>query len=248
MCVPLLLWHSAPVLRRMGRPAPSWPAPAAPIHCHRLAVGREEAVQALAADPSHAGGVAAVEAKGNFIFDTATHRDFLGGCAIRHTRARAAWRGWHAGLPRAMHAPLQPAARHAQPTSLLSAPPNPNLPNLTRLAGACLGTGVDRSRVGDIIIVGEQGAQILCTPNLAEHLEGALTQAGAGLQRLGLGLGPLLAQPVVGSSRRVRLVWSVGRGASPLQPTCVPALGLRCNRRSAACRCRRGPSACLSCR
>jgi hypothetical protein len=49
----------------------------------RLVVGREEAVGALAGGPAELGaelgGVAAVEVKGNFMFDPATHRDFLGG-------------------------------------------------------------------------------------------------------------------------------------------------------------------------
>lgn len=45
-------------------------------------------------------------------------------------------------------------------------------------SGACLGTGIERDKVGDILITGESGAQILCTPNLVEHLEQALTQVG----------------------------------------------------------------------
>ncbi|EFN54575.1 hypothetical protein CHLNCDRAFT_35967 [Chlorella variabilis] len=85
----------------------------------RLAVGREEAVEGLAGDPSQLGGVAAVEVTGNFMFDPASHRDFL---------------------------------------------------------GACLGTGIERGKVGDIVVRGEQGAQILVAPNLVEHLEAALTQ------------------------------------------------------------------------
>lgn len=50
-------------------------------HCVvcRVAVGREEALAGLAADPSQLDGVAAVQCKGNFLFDPATHRDFLGG-------------------------------------------------------------------------------------------------------------------------------------------------------------------------
>lgn len=32
--------------------------------------------------------------------------------------------------------------------------------------------------MGDILITGEQGAQILVAPNLVEHLEAALTQVG----------------------------------------------------------------------
>ncbi len=44
----------------------------------RVAVGREEALAGLASDPSQLEGVAAVQCKGNFLFDPATHRDFLG--------------------------------------------------------------------------------------------------------------------------------------------------------------------------
>lgn len=83
----------------------------------RVAVGREEALEGLPA--SELGGVAAMQCKGNFIFDPATHRDFL---------------------------------------------------------GACLDTGVERGKVGDIIVQGEQGAQILVAPTLVEHLEATLTQ------------------------------------------------------------------------
>lgn len=53
-------------------------------------------------------------------------------------------------------------------------------PLLAVQAGACLGTGIERGKVGDILVTGEQGAQILCAPNLVEHLEGALTQVGWG--------------------------------------------------------------------
>lgn len=59
------------------------------------------------------GGVAALSVTGNFMFDKATHRDFL---------------------------------------------------------GSLLGTGIERSRVGDIILNGEKGAQILTTPNLVDHI------------------------------------------------------------------------------
>ena len=41
--------------------------------------------------------------------------------------------------------------------------------------GACLGTGVDRSRVGDILLNGEQGAHVLVVPELAEYLSGHMT-------------------------------------------------------------------------
>ena len=42
--------------------------------------------------------------------------------------------------------------------------------------GACLGTGIERDRVGDILVQGETGAQILVTPELVEHLVQTLTQ------------------------------------------------------------------------
>ena len=41
------------------------------------------------------------------------------------------------------------------------------------------GTGIERDRVGDVIIQGDQGAQIICAPNVVVHLEATLTQAGA---------------------------------------------------------------------
>lgn len=69
--------------------------------------------------PPPPGGVAALSITGNFMFDKASHRDFL---------------------------------------------------------GALLGTGIERSRVGDIILNGEQGAQILITPNLVDHILVNLTK------------------------------------------------------------------------
>ena len=63
--------------------------------------------------------VVALEIAGNFLFDTATHRDFL---------------------------------------------------------GAMLGTGIVRDKTGDIIILGERGAQAIVVPELVEFLEMNLTQ------------------------------------------------------------------------
>ena len=63
-------------------------------------------------------GVSALLVKGNFLFDSANHRDFL---------------------------------------------------------GACLGTGIERSKVGDILMQGEQGANILVVPDLVPYLEMNLT-------------------------------------------------------------------------
>ena len=42
--------------------------------------------------------------------------------------------------------------------------------------GACLGTGIERHVIGDILVQGEQGAQIICLPSIVEHLESALVQ------------------------------------------------------------------------
>ena len=42
--------------------------------------------------------------------------------------------------------------------------------------GAALGTGLERQVLGDILVQGEQGAQLLCLPHLVPHLETALTQ------------------------------------------------------------------------
>lgn len=63
--------------------------------------------------------VAALEIAGNFLFDTATHRDFL---------------------------------------------------------GAMLGTGIVRDKTGDVIVLGERGAQAVVVPELVEFLEMNLNQ------------------------------------------------------------------------
>jgi Putative RNA-binding domain in YlmH len=45
--------------------------------------------------------------------------------------------------------------------------------------GACLHTGIERSKVGDIIILSElRGAQILLVPELVPFLEVALVKVG----------------------------------------------------------------------
>ena len=63
--------------------------------------------------------LALLDVAGNFLFDTATHRDFL---------------------------------------------------------GALLGTGVVREKVGDVLVLGERGAQAIVVPELVEFLEMNLTQ------------------------------------------------------------------------
>jgi len=80
----------------------------------RLAIARSE----LPLDPSQV-DLAALDIAGNFLFDSANHRDFL---------------------------------------------------------GAILGTGVVREKVGDIIVLGERGAQVIVVPELAEFLCANLVQ------------------------------------------------------------------------
>ncbi len=80
----------------------------------RLAIARSE----LPLDPAQV-TVTALEIVGNFLFDAATHRDFL---------------------------------------------------------GALLGTGIVREKAGDILVLGERGAQAIVVPELAEFLTLSLTQ------------------------------------------------------------------------
>lgn len=72
----------------------------------------------LAIDPSQV-PLAALDIAGNFLFDPANHRDFL---------------------------------------------------------GAILGSGIVREKVGDIIVLGERGAQAIVVPEMVEFLEANLTQ------------------------------------------------------------------------
>jgi photosystem II S4 domain protein len=80
----------------------------------RLAIARAD----LPLDQSQV-AIAALDISGNFLFDPASHRDFL---------------------------------------------------------GALLGTGIVRDKVGDIIVLGERGAQAIVVPELVEFLEMQLTQ------------------------------------------------------------------------
>jgi photosystem II S4 domain protein len=80
----------------------------------RLAIARTE----IALDTPQV-ELVALEIAGNFLFDPATHRDFL---------------------------------------------------------GAMLGTGIVREKVGDIIVLGERGAQAIAAPDLVEFLEMNLNQ------------------------------------------------------------------------
>src|SRR4028118_1076108 len=75
----------------------------------RIAIARSE----LPLDQSQV-EVAALDIAGNFLFDSATHRDFL---------------------------------------------------------GAMLGCGIVREKTGDIIVLGEQGAQAIIIPEMVEYLE-----------------------------------------------------------------------------
>ncbi|GBF81737.1 photosystem II S4 domain protein [Aphanothece sacrum] len=80
----------------------------------RVGISRTE----IPLDPSQI-PLAALDIAGNFLFDPATHRDFL---------------------------------------------------------GAILGTGLVREKIGDIIVLGERGAQVIVVPEMVEFLETSLTQ------------------------------------------------------------------------
>ncbi len=80
----------------------------------RIAIARSEiAIDSASVD------MAAIEIAGNFLFDTASHRDFL---------------------------------------------------------GAMLGTGIVREKTGDVIVLGERGAQAIVMPEMVEYLEMSLQQ------------------------------------------------------------------------
>lgn len=80
----------------------------------RATMARAESVDEDAVETS----VRALRVEGNFMFDAATHRDFL---------------------------------------------------------GAILGTGISREKIGDILVRGERGADVVTTPEMCEFLTGALT-------------------------------------------------------------------------
>ncbi|MGI8935214.1 photosystem II S4 domain protein [Leptolyngbya sp. BC1307] len=103
----------------------------------RLMISRSE----IPFDEAAAGGpvpLAALSIAGNFLFDTASHRDFL---------------------------------------------------------GSLLGTGIVREKLGDIIVLGERGAQAIVVPELADFLTTSLVQVRSV---------PVKTQPIDISELRVR--------------------------------------------
>ncbi len=52
------------------------------------------------------------------------------------------------------------------------------------LGACCTGTGVVRGKIGDILVHGEQGAQMLVAPDLVEHFQMFLTQVQHSSQAL----------------------------------------------------------------
>ena len=109
--------------------------------------------------------LAAIDIAGNFLFDTATHRDFL---------------------------------------------------------GSILGTGITRDKVGDIIVLGERGAQAIVVPEMIEFLETSLTQVrSVAVKTRQIDLSELKIQPpkkkemtTVEASMRLDAVASAGFGMS----------------------------------
>lgn len=109
--------------------------------------------------------VVALDIAGNFLFDPATHRDFL---------------------------------------------------------GAILGTGIVREKVGDIIVLGERGAQVIVVPELANFLEANLVQVrSVPVKVQGIDLSELKIRPpkkkeinTVEASLRLDAIASAGFGMS----------------------------------
>lgn len=99
----------------------------------RLAIAREE----IPIDPSQV-EVCALEIAGNFLFDTASHRDFL---------------------------------------------------------GSMLGTGIVREKTGDIIVLGDRGAQAIVVPEMGEFLQMELQQVRSV---------PVKTQPIELSELKIR--------------------------------------------
>ncbi len=109
--------------------------------------------------------LAALDIAGNFLFDTATHRDFL---------------------------------------------------------GAILGTGIVREKVGDIIVLGERGAQVIVVPEMVEFLTTSLTQVrSVGVKTRQIDFSELKIRPpkkkemtTVEASMRLDAIASAGFGLS----------------------------------
>ncbi|MBP0019870.1 MAG: photosystem II S4 domain protein [Cyanobacteria bacterium SBLK] len=126
----------------------------------RIAIARSE----LPLDESQV-ELAAIDIAGNFLFDPATHRDFL---------------------------------------------------------GAILGTGVVRDKIGDILVLGERGAQAIVVPELVEFLEMSLTQVrSVSVQVRRIALSELKVRPpqkkevtTVEASLRLDAIASAGLGMS----------------------------------
>ncbi len=109
--------------------------------------------------------LAALDIAGNFLFDTATHRDFL---------------------------------------------------------GAILGTGIVRDKVGDIIVLGERGAQVIVVPEMVGFLTTSLTQVrSVGVKTQQIDFSELKIRPpkkkemtTVEASMRLDAIASAGFGLS----------------------------------
>jgi photosystem II S4 domain protein len=126
----------------------------------RVAIARSE----LPIDASHV-EVAVLEVAGNFLFDTATHRDFL---------------------------------------------------------GSMLGTGIVRDKTGDVLVLGDRGAQVIVASDIAEFLEMSLVQVrSVPVKTRAIDAGELKVQPpkvkemtTVEASMRLDAVASAGFGMS----------------------------------
>ena len=124
-------------------------------------------------------GVRALNVAGNFTFDAATHPDFLGACLGTGTQLQVY----------TLHPGSCSIADESQ-SCMASCDPVSYRHALGKLAGSMhvqwtswqdaeLGydAGIDRGRVGDVLINGEKGAHILVAADLVQYLEDNLTQA-----------------------------------------------------------------------
>ena len=64
------------------------------------------------------------------------------------------------------------------------------------LGACCTGTGVVRGKIGDILVHGEQGAQMLVVPELVPHFEMFLTQVNASGESCPSAPFPLVCMPI----------------------------------------------------
>ena len=133
--------------------------------------------------PSQLDGVRALSVVGNFTFDAATHPDFLGACLGTGMQLQLQVHALHPGscfeigygiaLSGGYTSQLCPALPSGSKQSSSDAERLVNGHSVLTLAWLA---GIDRGRVGDVLINGEKGAHILVAADIVQYLEDNLTQ------------------------------------------------------------------------